>query len=378
MPKSQLNRSATGRRQVLLGLIACFVAGCSNGTSTPYSTRFVDDPDPLARFRLPADAGAETWARHLHPDAARVDSKVLALSGGGEDGAFGAGALAGWSASGDRPTFDMVSGVSTGALIAPFAFLGPERDDDLRRIFTQHDARDLMRLSVAGAVLGTALYDTTGLEELMESFVPPAMIDAVAARHAEGRRLFVVTSELATSRAFIWNMGAIAQTGQYALFRAVMRASAALPGLFPPVELEYEHHQTAYRETHIDGGVQMQFLAVPDFEFTSPELHQNHGQIYILINNTLTPTPSAGSHSAIGVSQQAFTAMVRANAQASVNATQLHARKNGLGLFVASIDPDAGIIYDPTDRFSSEYMNALYQHGFQRGSDGSLWDIRTG
>lgn len=168
-------------------------------------------------------------------------------------------------------------------------------------------------------------------------------------------------------------MGVIAEAGQYKLFRAIMRASSALPGLFPPVELSYDDGTTEYRETHIDGGVQMQFLAIPDYAFTTPGMSLAGGHIYLMVNNTLNPAPTEVSRSALGISQQAMTTMIRANARAAVHSTQLYAYQNGLGFSVASVDPDSGIVYDPSDRFSSDYMNGLYRHGYGRAVQGQLW-----
>lgn len=331
------------------------------------------ETDPLSRFRLLANASSKQWSRHLHPLEAKTGISALALSGGGEDGAFGAGALAGWTASGNRPDFDMVTGISTGALIAPFAFLGPAQDDALRRIFTQYDAKDIMQLQVFKAPLGDAIYDTTPLAGLIKDFTPPAVLRAIAARHAAGGRLFVVTSDLDRSRAVVWNMGEIAQSGQYDLFRALLRASAALPGLFSPVTLTYKIGDTTYTETHLDGGVHMQFLAIPQFAYTSKHHKLPEGSLYLLINNTLEPAPTKVSRSALAISQHALTTSVRANALAEVNATRLFARANGIDLSVASVDPDSGVIYDPSDRFSSAYMNALFKNGFARGIGGTLW-----
>lgn len=362
-----------GRRQVLLGLGATALAACTSNTQTPIAPRINSDADPLSKFRLFANDGNEKWLQHLSEPTGSAGPTVLALSGGGEDGAFGAGALVGWSASGKRPEFDMVTGISTGALIAPFAFLGQDYDSSLREVFTQTDASDIMRFRPDQVVLGDSLYDTEPLARLILKHTPPVFLKAVAERHADGNRLFVVTSELDSARASVWDMGAISVAGEYDLFRSVMRASSALPGLFSPVNLRYRLDGKSYTETHIDGGVHMQFLAVPNFAFTTPDKKLAGGHIYVLINNTLDPAPTAVARSALSISQQALTTTGRANALLQVNATQLFAREKGLRFSVTSIDPNSGVVYDPSDRFSSAYMNALFQHGFERGASRSLW-----
>ena len=365
-----------GRRHLLIGMGATALSACTRRIEASAPASVTASNDPLSRFRFFADDGPEEWLKHLHPRQSSWSAtgpRVLALSGGGEDGAFGAGALVGWTARGDRPDFDLVTGISTGALIAPFAFMGQDYDDVLTQVFTQMDASDIMRLRPFQAVFSDALYDTTPLAELIAEFTPPAFLQAVAKRYAAGNDLLVVTSELNSARASVWDMGAIAQAGQYDLFRSIMRASAALPGLFPPVNLSFESNGKTYSETHIDGGVHMQFLAVPSFAFTTPDQKLEGGHIYVIINNTLNPAPASVRRSALSISQQALTTTGRASALLQVNATQLFARENGLRFSVTSIDPNAGIQYDPSDRFSSTYMNALYQHGTERAQSGSLW-----
>ncbi|MCB1406872.1 MAG: patatin-like phospholipase family protein [Rhodobacteraceae bacterium] len=362
------------RRQVLLGLAATTLAACSGAGEPGYATRQITEADPLARFRVHADAGESDWLAHLHAPHSANGPQVLALSGGGEDGAFGAGALVGWSATGRRPRFDIVTGVSTGALIAPFAFLGQSQDAVLHRIFTAHDAGDIMRLRPFQAVYSESIYDTEPLADLIETYTPPELLDDIAARHGAGGRLFIVTSDLDSARASVWDMGAIAQAGQYDLFRGIMRASAALPGLFSPVELRYVADNTTYRETHIDGGVHMQFLAIPNYAFAT-DRNLAGGHVFLLINNTLNPDPVEVSRTALGISQQALTTMSRANAQFAVNATRHFARANGMRLSVTSIDPNSGIVYDPSHRFSSVYMTALFQHGYLRAVDDTLWTV---
>jgi predicted acylesterase/phospholipase RssA len=363
-----------GRRQVLTGIAASALSACTTQTKPIFVTRLETDVDPLANFRLLAGAEPSEWFKHLHPPQSANGPNVLALSGGGEDGAFGAGALVGWSKTGQKPKFDMVTGISIGALIAPFAFLGQDYDDALIQLFTEFDASNIMRLRPLQAVFGDSLYDTTPLAKLIEDFTPDAVLEEIANRHAAGGRLFIVTSEVDMARASIWNMGAIAQAKQYDLFRDVMRASAALPGLFPPVDLHYASGGKTYQETHYDGGVHMQVYAIPRFAFTSQDQKLAGGHVYLLINNTLSPAPTNTSRTALGISQQALTTMGRASALASVNAMQLFALENDLALSVASIDPDSGIVFDPSERFSPDYMNALFKHGYKRALDQMLWD----
>jgi hypothetical protein len=373
MKRAKQFRPRLTRRGVLAGFAVTTLTACTSAIETPVLTLPKSAQDPLASIRLSATAGRGEWARHLRQTGPSKGPCVLALSGGGEDGAFGAGALAGWSATGERPEFDIVTGVSTGALIAPFAFLGAQYDDDLRRVFTGHDVNDIMTFKPLHVLFSDALYDTTPLANLIAEFTPPSFMRTVAKRHTAGARLFIVTSDLDRAQASVWDMGEIAKSGQYDLFRAIMRASAALPGMFSPVELRYALDGVTYSETHIDGGVHMQFLAVPEYAYLSANQKASGGEMYLLINNTLDPAPVAVTRSALGISQQALTTTGRATAQAGVTATQMFARTNGVDLSVASIDAEAGIVYDASKRFSLPYMIALYEHGLARGKDDTLW-----
>ena len=176
----------------------------------------------------------EMAANHgkLEPEA-----NFLALSGGGGDGAFGAGILCGWTEAGTRPRFKLVTGISTGALIAPFAFLGPEYDAKLKEAYTTISDKDIYKVPGLlklvlnlGRIEGVA--STEPLAGLLERIIDDNMMQAIAAEHNKGRRLLVGTTQLDAQRQVIWNMGAIAASRNpdaLKLFRQVLRASASDP-----------------------------------------------------------------------------------------------------------------------------------------------------
>ncbi|WP_430642280.1 patatin-like phospholipase family protein [Afipia clevelandensis] len=183
----------------------------------------------------------------------------LALSGGGADGAYGAGVLNGWTASGTRPTFLIVSGVSTGALIAPFAFLGPQYDETLPDIYTSGVAASLIDTpNVLNALFGGGLSGNSRLRELVAQYVNQEMLVSVAAEYAKGRKLFIVTTNLDTQRTVIWDMGRIAKVGSpkaLSLFRDVVAASASIPVVFSPMLIDAQANGKQFQEMHVDGGV---------------------------------------------------------------------------------------------------------------------------
>ena len=190
-----------------------------------------------ATAAIPGMPDARFWADSTEDFAKALPEKPgpwLTLSSGGSDGAFGAGLLNGLTASGKRPDYAVVTGVSTGALIAPFAFAGPRYDDALRDAFTKITSADVFEIG------GTpeSFVDTWPLKDLIAKQVTPALIADIAAQYRAGRRLFIVTTNLDSERSMVWNMGAIAAHGgeqAIKLFRTVLLASSSIPGAFPPV-----------------------------------------------------------------------------------------------------------------------------------------------
>lgn len=191
----------------------------------------------------------------------------LAVSGGGGDGVYGAGLLAGWSAARTRPVFDIVIGVSTGALIAPFAFLGSAYDRPLFEIYTKYGTKDILKADVlAGLLGGSALANAAPFEKLITTYITPALLQVIVRQHNSGRRLFVGTTNIDAQRPVIWDMGAIAASGRpeaLRLFRSILQASASVPGAFPPVRFKVQADGKTYDEMHVDGGVTEQVFFLP-------------------------------------------------------------------------------------------------------------------
>ena len=189
-------------------------------------------------------------------------ANYLALSGGSDNGAFGAGLLSGWADNGTRPSFKLVTGISTGALIAPFAFLGPAYDQQLRTIYTGIGPGDVYeRRSVLTAVFSDALADTDPLYRLISRYANQDMFAAIAREYAKGRLLLIGTTNLDVQRPVLWNIGAIAASGKPGaldLFRKILLASASIPGVFPPVLIGVESGGQHYQEMHVDGGASAQ------------------------------------------------------------------------------------------------------------------------
>ena len=220
----------------------------------------------------------------------------LALSGGGGNGAFGAGLLKGWTQTGTRPEFSVVSGVSTGALIAPFAFLGPAYDDTLKEMYTGGYGITLVDSpDPINAIFGSGLFDSGRMQTLAQKFITPEVIAAVAREHRKGRRLLILTTNLDAQRPVIWNMGAIAASGAPGaneLFRTVMAASASIPGIFTPTFIPAESGGHRFQEMHVDGGVVSNVFILPDdILFRNPRLPlKGSADLYVLMNGKLHPS----------------------------------------------------------------------------------------
>ena len=250
--------------------------------------------------------GADGVVRYAH----------LAISGGGANGAFGAGFLNGWTKTGTRPVFKIVTGVSTGALMAPFAFIGPAYDGALREFYTTTASRNIFQaLSILPQLLGGESFaDSTPLRLLIEQHVDAEVLRQVAQAHAAGRRLYMGTADLDSQRFIVWNMGLIAASGRpeaLALFRLVMLASASIPVAFPPVLFQVEAAGQRFDEMHVDGGVGANvFYSGGVFSFSAVREGVGRGAgretLFIIHNGQLLPVPRPTTRSVRGIALRSF------------------------------------------------------------------------
>ena len=233
------------RSSLLLVWAAISLSACASVPRAPLSSGKLASIPQIPLARISPEEGYRVFA-----GSRKGPLTILALSGGGADGAYGAGFLKGWSESGQRPEFDIVTGSSVGALIAPLAFLGPGYDDRLEAIFTSGATDDLMRIAGVNALVGSGAFKAGPMKELISKYADDRLIDAVAARYRRGKVLIVATTNLDTQSTTLWNMGEIASSyspERYDLFRSVLAASAAIPGIFPPV--------TIRGHRYMDGGM---------------------------------------------------------------------------------------------------------------------------
>lgn len=304
----------------------------------------------------------------------------LAISGGGDDGAFGAGLLAGWSARGDRPQFTVVTGVSTGALSAPFAFLGSDYDEQLKSIYTETGPDDVFQQrTLMAAVANDAMADATPLRNKIASFVDADMVQRIAEEYGKGRILLILTTNLDQGRSVIWNIGAIAASGHPGareLIVDVLLASAALPGIFPPVMIGITVNGKHYQEMHVDGGAVSQvFLYPPSFNLKKKmkELHVTDAKpaAYIIRNGRLRRPEEDVERKTLKIAQQAISTMTTSNGVNDLYRMYLTTKRDGVAFNMAFIDEGFHVPYKGP--FDKAYMNALYTHGFRMGLAGHEW-----
>lgn len=383
---------STSQRALLAGLtiLGLGLAGCaSTAPRLPYTlaeAETADVPGMPADVRFYADAPAFVFDRFRRDVAAQAEARhepvsFLALSSGGADGAFGAGFLKGLSEAHQRPQFTVVSGVSTGALMAPFAFLGPQYDATLEDLYTSGYASALVKdASIFNALVGNALVDSDKLGRFISRYIDQGVLDAVAAEHRRGRRLIVVTTNLDQQRSVVWNMGAIADSrspNALALFRQVLAASASVPALFPPRLIEVESAGHAFQEMHVDGAAVRQVYVAPDEVIYGGKAGTSAiKDLYILVNNKIDPSFKVIDDNTVAVAARGLQTILKREGRNNVLSSYSYAASRGIGYHIAFIDADAPeppTTGDAAEQFSTEYMTGLFARGEARGRQPSPW-----
>jgi predicted patatin/cPLA2 family phospholipase len=305
---------------------------------------------------------------------------MLAISGGAANGAYGAGLLSGWSISETRPSFQTVTGISTGAIIAPFAFLGSRYDDVLKEFYTKYSTNDIMRLRFPFV---NSFASTRPLERIIERYCNAKVLKEIAIEYRKGRRLYVGTTNLDAQRLVIWDMGKIASVGDekaLRLFHKVILASASVPVAFPPVYFNVQVADKEYDEMHVDGGITRQVFFLYDvlqgFDKAVKEndldLNRNKYQIYVIRNGYVEPRYKEVPDKIISIAERTMDTMT--NAQGVGDLYQLYVfTKNGkrgdfnLAYIPASYVSHAKEFFDPVE------MKKLYELGFNEAVNGYAW-----
>ena len=364
------------QRKLLAALaLSSFLGACALTPREPFTAaeQAAAAVPGFGPVRAWGDAPARDLARAVLGPIPSHDVNVLALSGGGAGGAFAAGLLDGWTRRGTRPSFDVVTGVSTGALIAPFAFLGSAYDATLARLYTGDGAGGVAEpANLIAIATGDGLLDPGPLRRMVESYVTPEFLARVAAEHRRGRRLLVVSTNLDAQRPVVWDMGAIAASPNpeaAALFRDVLVASASVPAVFPPVMIAAAAGGRAIREMHVDGVATAQIFIRPDMIAAAAPRRRVH--VWAVVNNTLPPEFAVTAKGTLPIAYRSLSTVFKAQAAAEVTAASETARRLGQDFELAYID--RAVPFDPAAPFGASYMDKAFAIGMGEAADGSVW-----
>ena len=299
---------------------------------------------------------------------------MLAVSGGGDNGAYGAGFLNGWTASGTRPEFKVVTGISTGALIAPFAFLGPKYDYVLERVYTSTAQKDIFKKrSILAGLFGDSMADTRPLAKVIGTYVNRQLLDEIAAEYAKGRILLVGTTNLDSLEPVIWNMGAIASRKDpdaIALFSNVLLASASIPGAFPPVMIDVNMDGTHYQEMHVDGGTVAQlFLYPPSLKVATAPPRKRVA--YIIRNARLDADWASTERRTMTIAMRAIDSLTRTQGIGDLYRVYATTQRDGVDFNLTYIPPTFNVPHN--EMFDTAYMKALYDVGLNAAKSGTQW-----
>ena len=400
-------RSACSRRGLLGvaagGGVSALLTGCSlpvRGTAVPLG-RSADATVlglPNERFfpvfgsgsdalyaEVVASLRRQQQALGLKADQLPPQLQMLAVSGGGEDGAFGAGVLCGWTEAGTRPVFELVTGVSTGALSAPFAFLGSAYDPQLRAVYTELTPADVLKSRglLAGAVFGDAMADNAPLFKTISRYLTTDMQAALAKAYTEGRLLLIGTTDLDAQLPVVWNIGAIAASGHpraLDTIRRVLLASAAVPGAFPPTMFDVTLDGVAYQEMHVDGGAFAQAFLYPAAVTKGRRERMKQGKpvvdvdAYVIRNARLDPYWADVRRRTLGIVGRAISTMITASGYNDVLRIYNTTRQDDIGYHLAYIGKDFTMTLP--EPFDPGYMRALFDYGYQQARHGYDWKLR--
>jgi hypothetical protein len=366
---------------LLLGTMAT-LAGCASlGPELPTATREEAYREMRPGIRtLDADGRFEVLpssvvAQRLEARLGNQRLSILALSSGGATGAFGAGALAGLTRSAMRSEFSVVTGVSAGALLAPFAFLGPEWDAEMTTIYTGAVTHDLLRRRVLGSVFGSSVYSGVPLRRLIDRYADERLIAAVAAQAARGRLLLVATTDFATGEPVIWDLGSVALYGgadAKELFRSILLASASVPGMFPPVRVQFRTADGVREELHVDGGVTVPFFIAPTLQdLPSAGAGTQSALVRIIIDGRLRDFPYAAHANAYSIFRRSVSAGLNNLTRTTLEWSVETSRLRGISLEYAAIPPSY-----PLQRafdFDPDQQRALFEYAASCAQAGRFW-----
>lgn len=334
--------------------------------------------DSFAAEARAAQAREQAWQIANGQGGPRRPAYFLAISGGSDNGAYGAGFLNGWTAAGTRPEFSVVTGVSTGALIAPFAFLGSKYDHVLERVYTTSSPRDIFRKrGLFKGIFSDALADSRPLARLIDTYVSRQLLDEIAAEYSKGRELLVGTANLDSQEPVIWNMTAIAASkspSALPLFRSILLASASVPGAFPPVMIDVEIEGKRYQEMHVDGGTLSQVFFYPPFFSLADSGHlsgERKRVLYVIRNARFDPDWASVERRTLAIAARAIASLTRTQGMGDLYRIYATTQRDGIDFNLTYIPPDFNAPHK--EEFDTAYMQSLFATGKESAQSGYQW-----
>ena len=366
---------------VLFAVSLLSLQGCAH-IVRPDSTSLHQGGTPTMVRTLGADQTFSNLSTHSVAQRVRTlrggeTPKILAMSGGGANGAFGAGALVGLTRSGSRPDFTVVTGVSAGALIAPYAFLGSAWDSELAEIYTTGQAEHLLQPRGLGALFGSSIYRGTPLVDLVDHYATDALIQAVAREAATGRLLLIVTTDVETAEPVVWDLGSIAMNGgpkARTLFRDVLVASASVPGMLPPVIIRVQDERTITEEAHVDGTISVPFYVPTWLAEKSAEdvIDRSQGAlVYVIVDGRLGEEPASVPLRTKAILSRSVSAGLNHMMRTTLQLTATNAELHGEQLQYSAIPVSYPTV--ATFDFRAERMRPLFGYGYSCAQAGRLW-----
>lgn len=368
--------------RLFLIFVIVFVSACSGISREPVELSDLRKPQVpgIEDARYWADATPENLrevlaARERQRRASGLSGNhtTLTLSGGGENGAFAAGILTAWSESGTRPEFLTVTGVSTGALAAPFAFLGSEYDDELRRVYGGLESEEIFIFrGIFGILPNASITSADPLRRLLQEYVTDGFLARISKEHSRGRRLFVQSVSLDAQRPVLWDLGAVASSGApnaKEVFQDILLASAAIPGVFPPVLIEVETASGVKDELHVDGSVYSQSAFVPRWRI--PNVVAGRPTLYAIRNGKVTPEADVTNPRIFTIMNRSLATLIKVQGASDLQVMYDLGKQSGSDYNATWIGPE--FTYPLEKPFDPDYMQALFQYGYDRFKSGTLW-----
>lgn len=393
---SRVSAKARPCRATWLAIVAATIAGCASAPlrdAVPEQLVAAAEVPGLERVRIWGDGDASDVERFLQTEGEAIREKwqtkakasgplvtnILALSGGADDGAFGAGLLVGWGEAGTRPEFDLVTGISAGALIAPLAFVGKEFDHRLATVFTQNSGSQIYEATLLDGLFGGDSLASSGpLQKLIEDYVDAGLVRRVAEERAKGRILIIGTTNIDAQRPVFWDMGRIAQSqspDSITLFRKVLLASASIPGVFPPVHIPVSASGKTYQELHVDGGATRQLFLTPgEFSFKAVDKiigKKIQRRLYIIRNGKIGPEYKATPGTALALATRSLETVTKSQGIGDLVRMYEKSKRDGITYNLIAIPNDFSAPRKAP--FELEYMKPLYERGLTIGRGPIPW-----